>query len=416
MRSRTSRFPLAGMLCLLLAAGCANSESEPEAESTLPITPVPLTVATVRQATLEPSVELVGSLAAIPERTASITSQTNLWIDKVLVVEGSEVRAGDTLVQLDARMANVDRDRARAAVDQKTAVLGRLQRGSLPQEIAAARLEAEKAGYSVASLRTQLAGLKELLDKSEVSPVQYENVRTSLQVAEATQAAAAAKLELVRQGSQPEEIAEAKAQLAAARADLAAADLTITLSNITSPIDGTVTHLSARIGALADATAPLATVADLSSLFARVQVPSADQTRLAVGAKADVSVGSVQTTGSIIRISSEADPATGNVEAFALIENGQKALRPGFVCTVRVWLPPVEDALVIPTTAVADRDGTPVVTVVRAGKAHEVEVKLGVQTRQETQVLAGLSAGDTVATKGGYGLPDGCPVEVHAVK
>ena len=406
---------LAGWLAL--AAGCTRGE--PEEEGKLPTTPVPVTAATVRRGALEPSIELVGTLVAIPEHTASVSAQTARWIEKVTVVEGSEVHAGDTLVQLDARMANADRDRAKGSADQKAAVLARLLRGSLPQEIEMARLEAEKAKFSAGALRAQLAALEVLLDKKEISAVQYENVRSSLRAAEATQAAAEARLHLVRQGSQPEEITQAQAQLAGAQAELAAAQLTVDFCNITSPIDGTVTRLSARVGALADPAAPLATVADLSRLFARVVVPSAYQAKVRVGAAVDVLVAGEPerpVPGSIARISSEAAPTTGDVDAFTLVENKERALRPGFACTVRVRLAPVEDALVIPSATVADREGKPVVTVVRDGKAYEIEVRLGVQTRHEVQVLEGLSEGDVVVTEGGYGLPDGCPVEVRPLR
>lgn len=66
----------------------------------------------------------------------------------------------------------------------------------------------------------------------------------------------------------------------------------------------------------------------------------------------------------------------------------------------------------LPVAAIADRDGTPVVTVIRDNKAHETEVALGVQTRERVQVTKGLSPGDLVAVQGGYGLPEGCPCSV----
>ena len=66
----------------------------------------------------------------------------------------------------------------------------------------------------------------------------------------------------------------------------------------------------------------------------------------------------------------------------------------------------------VPVTAIADRDGVPVLTVVRDGKAYEIEVKLGEKTHDLVQITQGLKAGDIVVTEGGYGLPAGCPVEI----
>lgn len=62
----------------------------------------------------------------------------------------------------------------------------------------------------------------------------------------------------------------------------------------------------------------------------------------------------------------------------------------------------------------ADRAGTAIVPVIREGKIYEVEVELGDETHGVVQVLKGIAPGDTVATAGGYGLPDGCPVKIVA--
>ena len=50
---------------------------------------------------------------------------------------------------------------------------------------------------------------------------------------------------------------------------------------------------------------------------------------------------------------------------------------------------------------------------IRDNKAYELPVKLGVITRDYVQVLDGLADGDIVATEGGYGLPEACPVEIR---
>ena len=132
------------------------------------------------------------------------------------------------------------------------------------------------------------------------------------------------------------------------------------------------------------------------------------------GAPTEVSIASVREErfeGSITRFSGEADPNTGDVQAFAILQNEGGVLRPGLACRVRVWLPPIEQAIVVPISAVADREGTSVVNVVRDKKAYEVRVSIGVETREHVQIMDGLSPGDLVITEGGYGLPDGCLVK-----
>ena len=75
-----------------------------------------------------------------------------------------------------------------------------------------------------------------------------------------------------------------------------------------------------------------------------------------------------------------------------------------------VLLPSVPDALAVPAKCVAFRDDQPVVTVIRDGRAYEIEVKLGIETAGHVQVVEGLEPGDVVTVEGGYGLPDGWPV------
>jgi len=87
-------------------------------------------------------------------------------------------------------------------------------------------------------------------------------------------------------------------------------------------------------------------------------------------------------------------------------------LYPGLSCRITVDLPNVPNALVVPAIALADRAGTPVVTVVRDNKAYEVPIRVGLKTHDQIQVLQGLSPGDTVITENGYGLPDDCPVKI----
>lgn len=54
------------------------------------------------------------------------------------------------------------------------------------------------------------------------------------------------------------------------------------------------------------------------------------------------------------------------------------------------------------------------IAVIREGRAYETKVELGAKTHDFLQVVKGLSENDTVATSGGYGLPEGCPVEIVA--
>ena len=363
---------------------------------------------------LEPSIDLVGTLEAVPERTAAISAQTEGRIQAVPVVEGERVEIGQVLFELDPRPAEAGRRRAEAAVRQQQAVLDRLEQGYLPQEIEMARQEAQKAKAELESLRLRVRAATRLHENNEVSDVEFERLQSTLRQSEAAYASAAAKLDLYRAGTRPERIAEAQARLDAAEAELARAKLAVAYCTTSSPIAGVVTQLPARQGMHVVPSDRLATVVDLSQIFVRIRVPGGYLSSVKLGAVVEASLPSVEEDrfeGNITRFSGAADPKTGDVQAFATLHNAQGRLKPGLTCRVRVHMPSIEQALVVPVSALADREGTSVLHVVRDHKAYEVQVSTGASTRQYVQITKGLSEGDLVITKGGYGLPDGCPVE-----
>ncbi len=403
---------------LLTLAGCeAAAPEEEEAEAPMHYSAVPVKVGVAERTTLRPTLDLVGTLLALPEATALICPQVSGTVMKVAVVEGQAVNAGDEVVLLDNRAAEADVAKAVAAVDEKAAVLERLKRGSLPQEIEVAKQDVQKFKVTADALRSKVAALSALREKNELSVVQFETARSALESAEAEHAAAQAKLALLEAGTPREQIAEAQAQLAEAQANLAAAQLAVRFCHLASPIDGIVTQLTVRRGMSVDPTTCLATIVNLATVFAQFRVPSVYMAQVRPGAAVEVSLVSLPGEtfhGTVTRLSGQADAATGDVGAFVTLANEGGLLKPGLGCRLSVALPPIPDALVIPVAAVADRSGTPVVTLVKDNKAREIEVKLGVQVGPQVQVLEGLAPGDTVATENGYGLPDDCPVRIES--
>lgn len=407
--------PVLAITGLLVTAGCKAQTSEDALNDPAPADAVSVRAATAQLTTLHPSIDLVGTLVARPEHTAVVSPQTTGLIRSVMVAEGDSVHVGDELLHLDARMAEAQLAIARASVSEKEANATRLKRGYLPQEIEVARQEVRRAQMAAETLRSKLEAMTTLHDRGEVSDIQYEQINSSLESAEADHTAAKAKLELYEMGTRPEMIAEAEAQLAVAQGELATAELAVEFCKLTSPIEGTVTQLTARQGMFVEPSITLATVVDLSSVFAQVRIPSSLFAKVQVDARVDVYLTSLPQRvfhGKIARLSGQADPDTADIDAFAQVANEDGILRPGLACRVRIWLPELSDVLVVPVAAVADRSGTPVVTVVRNGQAYEIEATLGAQTHENVQIIAGLAPGDIVVTEGGYGLPDGCAVQI----
>ncbi len=401
------------LACVWTVTGCTPKQTGEQAKDAEVTSSVPVRVAKAELTTLRPSIDVVGTIVAIPERTVVITAQTEGRIQTVSVVEGAAVKSGQPLIQLDTRQVETERLSAEALVHQQQAVLDRMEHGYLPQEIEIARQDVRQARADLEALRLRMNATVKLHDNKEVSEVEFKKLQSMIQRQQAVYAAAQAKLDLYEAGTRPETIAEAQSKLKVARAELAHAQLAVDFCKLTSPLEGIVTQLQARRGAHVALADRLATVVDLSQVFVRIRVPSAFLPSVKQGAGAEVTVsslGSKRFEGRIERFSGTADPRTGDVHAFAMLGNKTGLLRPGLACRVSVSLPAIERALVVPVSAVADREGISVLHVVRNDKAYEIQVRVGADTRDFIQILEGLQAGDMVITEGGYGLPNGCPV------
>jgi HlyD family secretion protein len=399
----------------LVPVGCRRDASAQEAEQSRATAPVPVRCATASVTTLRPSLEVVGTLVSIPEKTAVLSTQVAGQVQQVLVVEGQRVQAGDVLLQLDDRSAEAQRAKARAAVDESRAIVSRLKHGSRSEDIDVARQELRKSETNLRLMRGRVQSGMALQDVHAIPELELAQRTAAAEDAEADVAANQAKLKLLEAGPRAEEIAEAEAKLAGAEADLAASELTLQLTRVTAPLDGVLMDVPVRQGMFVSAGTTLMTLADLSTLFARTRVPTAYLAQVKEGQNVDVRVASFPDdafTGAVARISKQADLQTGDVDAFASVPNANGALRAGLACRLQIWLPEIRDAVAVPVAAIADRDGTPVVTVVRDEKAHELEVHVGAITNKLVQILNGVSPGDLVAVEGGYGLPDGCPCKV----
>ena len=72
-----------------------------------------------------------------------------------------------------------------------------------------------------------------------------------------------------------------------------------------------------------------------------------------------------------------------------------------------------KERLVLPRQAVyPDESGEPHVYKIESNEAESVPVKLGIQTKDESEILSGVQEGDKVILVGGYGLPEKSKVRV----
>ena len=107
------------------------------------------------------------------------------------------------------------------------------------------------------------------------------------------------------------------------------------------------------------------------------------------------------------------DPATGTIEARAVIGNPQGLLRPGLFARVQLSGGVRPNAIAIPQRAVLEGPGTKIVLTVNAqGVVEPRPVQVGDWSGEEWVITGGLKAGDQVIVDGVVKARPGSPVKI----
>jgi HlyD family secretion protein len=213
-----------------------------------------------------------------------------------------------------------------------------------------------------------------------------------------------------------EAVRGATGQLTSAQGKYLGAQAQLGYSEIRSPINGVVTDRPLFPGEMASSTVPLITVMDTSGIIAKAHIPEADAQILRKGNKAAIDIPGMESVPATVTLVSPAlDPGSTTVEVWIEAKNEKQQLRPGVTARVSITAEVVHDALVIPAVALVNVNGdsAQVMVINSEGVAEARDVKVGIQTPEQAQIVSGLKPGEQVVTQGAYGLPDKTKVKVE---
>jgi RND family efflux transporter MFP subunit len=156
-------------------------------------------------------------------------------------------------------------------------------------------------------------------------------------------------------------------------------------------------------------------------MWVRVGVPETEVGRIALGAKAAVTIPALKNasfTGRVRLVGVAADPASRTYTAKLEIPSGTRALRPGMIAEVRIDGSDAIDALTIPPEAVVP-DPTGVLRVfvyeAKSGRVYARRVTMGPAHEQEVEVLQGISPTDMIVIGGQNRVREGSLVNARVV-
>lgn len=320
-------------------------------------------VVTVHPQTVALTVELPGRLESL--RTADVRAQVGGIIQKRLFQEGSYVRAGQPLYQIDSSTYEASLESARAQLATAQATL--------------AKADADLARY------------KPLVAADAISKQEYDAAVTAKRSAEAG--------------------------VKAAQAAIKSAGISLNRSRITAPISGFIGQSKVSEGTLLNAgdTTVLATIRQTNPMYVNVTQSASEVMKLrrqiaegkllaadgaiAVGIKFDD--GTVYPEkGRLLFADPTVDESTGQITLRAAVPNDQNILMPGLYVRVLMDQVAVDNAFIVPQQAVTRGAKDTVMIVNAQGGMEPREVTVAQQQGANWIVTSGLKDGDKVVVEG----------------
>ncbi len=419
-RRRRLLWIVAIVVALLIAVvswrSCHKSGADAAAAEGANIT-VSVRVAKAERAPIANEVSTVATLAA--RREATINPKIAAPIVQMPLLTNRFVHAGDIIAVLEARDLTAQRAEAAAALDEAQASAHQTVNGAVPLTNAQDQKSLTDARATLENARKTAERRQLLFEQGGISNKDLEASKLALTNAENDLRLAEASSNLHRGVTNPGDIVVAQAKARQARDHVTALDAQLSYSIIRAPFDGTVTGQFQFQGELANPGGKLVTIADTSSLIAKMQVSEAVASHLRVGDSVKVvpdDLGGQALSGSVDLVGRGVDPQSRAVDVWVTVPNRSGQLRPNGVARVVISAQLVAGAIVVPSPAVTldatNGNAGTLMVVDSKSVAHEVHVTIGVRSNGRMQILSGLQGGETVVTEGNFGLPDGSKVAI----
>jgi membrane fusion protein (multidrug efflux system) len=349
------RHPTLTLALVALFSACGGKPAAP------PPAPTEVFVTPVVQQDVPVVKEWIGTLQGTVN--AEIRPKVQGYLLRRLYAEGSLVRKGQILFEIDPRQFQ-------AALDQATGTVGR-------------------ASAFLAKTNVDVDRYTPLVAQKAISQQELDNALAARD--------------------------EATAALAAAKANQDQANLNLQWSRVTSPIDGVAGIAKGQVGDLVDGQVVLTTVSSVDPI--KVEFPISEQEYMSAAGRMNEAVESGQSKialelvladgtlyaekGVATALNRQVDVKTGTITVLGEFPNPGRLLRPGQYAKVRAVVSERKGALLVPQRAVSELQGSFLVGVVKPdGTADVRSVVPGPRFGKLWVIDKGLEPGDQVVVEG----------------
>ncbi len=342
-----------------------------------PVRGTPAQVVTVATATLGTMPETLSALGTVtPIATVTVLPQLSGYLTAVGYREGQDVEKGQFLAQIDPRQFEISKQQAEAQLAKDNA--------------------------SLAQARADLARFAQLNEHKSIAEQTYVDQQFLVQQDEA-----AVKVDI---------------------ANIAQFDLDLAYCHITAPVSGRIGLRLIDPGNFVTASSQpgIAVITQMKPTTVEFTVPqnALDSVlqRVNAGAKLPVTVYSSDNsrqlaTGQLYTINNQMATATGTVTLRASLPNDDEALFPNEFVNVTLLVDTLQNAVLVPTSAVQTGAPGDYVYLVNDDNTVSVhKVTPGPASGPYTAIESGLSAGQRVVTDGLDRLSDGAHIRPAAAR
>ncbi len=349
--------------------------------------------------------------------------------------------AGLSDTQVEAQIAQ-----AQAGLESARANLRMIKAGARIQELASAQNAVASAKANFENSKVNLQRMRDMFSQGAQSKQQMDLTQMQYDVAAAQYDTSKQQLSLVRAGARAEQVEAADKQvrqaeealniaksnrgqkslrfedIKAARAGVAQAAASLTYArqqlenaSIRTPIAGTVSQRLTEPGQMASPGVSLVSVVALNTVYFEATVSEMDVHKVKLGQSVQVGVDALpdrKFAGTVLKILPTANTSNRQFTVWIAISNRTGDLKPGMFARGSIEVARHQNICIIPKDAlIANGDGQSVFTVLDS-QAKLRTVRLGFQTRDDVEVLSGITSGDEIAVVGQDKLSDGVKVTV----
>lgn len=260
-------------------------------------------------------------------------------VDTVNVKLGQRVADGELLIELENSADQAQEEMALAELELAKTRLRAVRAGSRIEEVQAAGSEVEAATATSEEARQDLSRLESLAPQGAVTAAEVDRARQRSRAAEARLEALRARERMVRRGNLPTDVAAARAQEERAAAALRRATAQLELTRLRAPFAGTVVALDVEPGEVVSVQSPreIMTLADLSEIWVRVDVPESRISRISMGAPGEVVVdalGEERFAAEVVEIAPLADRQSNTLSVAVRVLEPPAQMRPNMSARV----------------------------------------------------------------------------------